>query len=101
MNVYIIFTIERKLILRIGTRCAINTYVDSSFGLYADGKSVTGLIIMIGEAPIFFETSKQKIITRLSTESELVGISDSLSQNLTCLLLSLVDLPFLARYIAL
>ena len=79
---YIHYTIDRKFILRIGTNCAIKTYVDSSFGLYSDGKSVTGLIIMIGRAPIFFKSSKQKIVTRSSTESELVGTSDSLSQIL-------------------
>ena len=56
------------------------SYVDSSFGLYADGKSVTGVLIMISNAPIFVKSSKQKIVTKSSTESELVGISDALSQ---------------------
>ena len=71
---YIYSTIEKKFILRIGADCTIKTYVDSSFGLYADGKSVT---IMLGPAPIFVKSSKQKIVTRSSTESELVGISDA------------------------
>ena len=79
---YLCYTIDKVFMLRIGEDYTINTYVDSSFGLYPDGKSVTGLIIMLGQAPIFVKSSKQKIVTRSSTEAELVGISDSLSQIL-------------------
>ena len=60
----------------------MRSYVDSSFGTYDDGKSVTGTVIFIGQAPVYFKSSKQKIVTRSSTEAELVGISDSLSQIL-------------------
>lgn len=77
---YLNFTKDRNLVLRIGDAVKIHAYVDSSFGLYADGKSVTGVVIMIGDAPIFVKSSKQKIVTKSSTESELVGISDALSQ---------------------
>jgi hypothetical protein len=45
-------------------------------------KSVTGVIIMIGRATVYVKSGKQKIITRSSTESELVGLSDALSQVL-------------------
>ena len=37
---------------------------------------------MLGDATIYVKLSKQKIVTRLSTELELVGISDALSQIL-------------------
>ena len=37
---------------------------------------------MLGDAVIHVKSSKQKIVTRSSTESELVAISDSLSQIL-------------------
>ena len=37
---------------------------------------------MLGRATIYVKSSKQKIVTRSSTESELVGISDALSQIL-------------------
>ena len=56
--------------------------VDSSFGTYEDMKSVTGTIIYLGEAPMYFKSSKQKVVTRSSTEAELIGISDALSQIL-------------------
>jgi hypothetical protein len=37
---------------------------------------------MLGDAMIYIKSGKQKTVTRSSTESELVGISDSLSQVL-------------------
>ena len=79
---YLSVTATQKLILRIGENVALRAYVDSSFGTYEDCKSVTGAVIMLGNAPVYFKSSKQKIVTRSSTEAELVGISDSLSQVL-------------------
>jgi hypothetical protein len=37
---------------------------------------------MLGDAMVYVKSGKQKIVTRSSTESELVGISDYLSQVL-------------------
>jgi hypothetical protein len=37
---------------------------------------------MLGNAPIYVKSGKQKIVTRSSTEAELVGITDSMSQVL-------------------
>jgi hypothetical protein len=48
----------------------------------SDGKSVTGVVIMLCNAPIYVKSGKQKIVTKSSTESEFVAISDSLSQIL-------------------
>jgi Reverse transcriptase (RNA-dependent DNA polymerase) len=76
---YLLNTINQKLILRIGNEMVLRAFVDASFGLYEDGKSVTGVVIMIGNAIICVKSGKQKILTRSSTESELVGISDALS----------------------
>lgn len=79
---YLLFSKARKMILRIGSDVALNSFVDSSFGLYEDGKSITGIAIRLGNATIYVKSGKQKIVTRSSTEAELVGISDSLSQVL-------------------
>ena len=43
---------------------------------------MTGIVLMLGDATRYVKSSKQKIVTRTSTESELVGISDALSQIL-------------------
>jgi hypothetical protein len=79
---YLSITLEQKLLLRIGAKLEVRAYVDSSFGTYMDCKSVTGTVIYLGEAPVYFKSSKQKVVTRSSTEAELIGISDALSQIL-------------------
>lgn len=61
------------LLLNVGEQA----YVDLSFGLYADGKSVTGIVIMLGNTTIYLKTGKQKVATRSSTKAELVGTSDA------------------------
>jgi hypothetical protein len=68
------------MILRIGPNLQLRAFVDASFGLYDDCKSVIGVVIMLGDATINAKSGKQKIVSCSSTESELVGISDSLSQ---------------------
>jgi hypothetical protein len=68
------------MILRIGPNLRLRAFVDASFYLFEDGKSVTGVVIMLGDAMIYLKSGKQKIVTRSSTESKLVGISDSFSQ---------------------
>jgi hypothetical protein len=79
---YLQFSRHHDFILCIGTECQLHAYIDSSFGVHEDGKSVTGIVIMLGKATIYVESGKQKIVTRSSTEAELIGMSDSLSQIL-------------------
>jgi len=63
--------------LGIVVRC----YVDAAYGLHDDGKSVTGSAIVIGDGgPVHAKSSKQKIVTKSSTEAEYVGTSDSINQ---------------------
>jgi hypothetical protein len=76
---YLLNTINQKLILRIGDKVVLRDFMDASLSLYEDGKSVTGIVIMIGNAIIYVKSGKLKIVTRPPTESELVGISDALS----------------------
>lgn len=79
---YLLLTRDQVLTLRIGSVLEIRAYVDASFGTYKDMKSVTGVVIKIGDATIYIKSGKQKIVTRSSTEAELVGLSDVLSQIL-------------------
>jgi hypothetical protein len=43
----------------------VNAYVDASFGVYKDMKSVTGVVIMIGAAKIYVKSGKQKLLPDL------------------------------------
>jgi hypothetical protein len=59
----------------------VRAYVDAAYGVHVDGKSHTGVSIVIGEAgPIFVRSSKQPIVAKSSTEAELIATSDSANQ---------------------
>jgi hypothetical protein len=60
----------------------VKAYIDAAYGVHMDGKSHTGVWIRIGHGAIFASSTKQKIVTKSSTEAELVGVSDALSQVL-------------------
>lgn len=59
-------------------------YVDAAFGCHSNGKSHTGLVIMFGGANVLSKSSKQKIVTKDSAESELVGLSDMMMPVMQC-----------------
>jgi hypothetical protein len=77
---YINSTKEMGMILQCTKDIAILVYADASYGVHADGKSHTGVYITLGRGGVFFRSTKQKIVTKSSTESELIGLSDSLGQ---------------------
>ena len=60
----------------------VKSYIDAAYGVHsASGKSHTGSVIMIGNrGPVYVSSSKQKIVTKSSTEAELVGLSDAATQ---------------------
>ena len=64
---------------QLGVR--VRAYIDAAYGVHEDGKSHTGCAIVIGEAGATFVLSgKQSIVTKSSTEAEMVATSDSCSQ---------------------
>ena len=54
-------------------------YIDAAYGVHADAKSHTGTVITLGQGPIFVKSSGQKLVSKSSTEAELIAMSDSLS----------------------
>ena len=81
---YLVGTPERGIVLRVGEQMSVRAYIDAAYGVHtASGKSHSGCVITLGEAgPVFVRSAKQKIVTKSSTESELVGLSDNASQAL-------------------
>lgn len=79
---YVRLTRDRGIVLRIGDEMVVRAYIDAAYGVHQDsGKSHTGCSIVLGEAgPLFAKSGKQKIVTKSSTEAELVGLSDTASQ---------------------
>ena len=60
----------------------IRAYIDASFAMNLDRKSTTGALILLGEALLWAKSTKQTIVTKSSTEAELVALSDMLSMVL-------------------
>jgi hypothetical protein len=61
----------------------VTVYIDASYGVHADGKSHTGSCIVVGRTgAVHCKSAKQQIVTKWSTEAELVALSDSASQGL-------------------
>ncbi|MEL7196301.1 MAG: reverse transcriptase domain-containing protein [Bacteroidota bacterium] len=58
----------------------VRSSVDAAYGVHPDMKGHTGSEISVGNGSVYSSSSKQKINTKSSTESELVGVSDALPQ---------------------
>lgn len=54
----------------------IELYADASHGIHQDGKGYSGISIMMNNSPIFVKSTKQKIVSLSSTESELICLSE-------------------------
>ena len=83
---YLNSTRERGIILRIGSdgpqgpkgAMMVHGLIDVAYGVHGDHKSHTGCVLRIrDQAVVYFRSAKQKIISKSSTEGELVGLSDS------------------------
>ena len=79
---YLNGTSNLGIILSADSPARIKAYVDASYGVHDDGKSHTGLMVSIGAGPISIKSSKQKIVTKSSTEAELISASDEASEAL-------------------
>jgi hypothetical protein len=79
---YLHSTANMPLTLSIDNLSVIKSWVDASYAIHKDMRSHTGGIIMMGKGTLYARSSKQKINTKSSTEAELVGASDFLSQTI-------------------
>jgi hypothetical protein len=57
-------------------------FVDAAFAVHADAKSHTGAGTSLGRGLFDCKSVKQRLVTKSSTEAELVGVSDYLSEVL-------------------
>jgi hypothetical protein len=56
----------------------VEAYIDAAFGGHADGKSQSGCVVTLGGTAVIEICRKQKIVSKDSTEAELVALSDLL-----------------------
>lgn len=67
----------KELELRIRNTSGVSAYADASYNLHKDSKGHSGFIIWYGGA-IFCRSTKQKMNTRSSTESEILAVYDNI-----------------------
>jgi hypothetical protein len=81
---YLNDTKERGIVLRPGKLgMAVRVFIDAAYGVHADGKSHTESCVVIGDSgAVRCKSGKQQIVSKSSTEAELVALSDSTSQGL-------------------
>jgi hypothetical protein len=81
---YINGTKVRGIVLRPGKDgIIVRVFIDAAYGVHADGKSHTGSCIIVGgTGAVHCKSGKQQIVTKSSTEAELVALSYSTSQGL-------------------
>ena len=70
-------TADDKLILRADSLHILKWFVDASFAVHPDFRSHTGIAFTLGKGCPSTKSGKQKLNTRSSTESELVGADDA------------------------
>ena len=73
---YLNGTRKKCLILRVDNLNVLKWYVDVSFAVHPDFKSHTGGILTMGHGALVSMSRKQKLNTRNTCESELVGADD-------------------------
>ena len=76
---YLNATVDLGIKLTSGAEPQLRAYIDASYGVHGDGKSHSGMTVTLGGGPIYVKSTKQKIVTKSSTESELVALSDGAS----------------------
>jgi len=79
---YLAGTKERGVVFRPGARgMQVRQFIDAAYGVHTDMKSASGGVTVIGDAgPNMTNACKQSIVTKSSTEAELVAASDLMNQ---------------------
>jgi hypothetical protein len=79
---YIKATSHLALTLEPEQRINVTAYIDASYGVHINGRSHTGSVITLGKGAVHSKSTKQKLVSKSSTEAELVALSDEASQVL-------------------
>jgi hypothetical protein len=79
---YLARTKKEVMHIWLGGEVDMEVYIDASFGIHQDGSSRTGMCVMLGGVAIGNWSMKQKLVTKSSTEAEVVALSDGLTSAL-------------------
>jgi hypothetical protein len=73
---YLQGTIDLPLILKADGSGKVRWWVDASYAVHHDMKGHTGGTMTLGQGSIYSTSTKQKLVSRSSTESEIIGVHD-------------------------
>jgi hypothetical protein len=79
---YLNGTKDLGLRLSANSMTLVDAYADASYAVHKDMKSQTGTVITFGQGAVYSKSTKQKLVSKSSTEAELIGLTDSMSQIL-------------------
>ena len=82
MMKYIQDTQYLPLILEDDDSGVLKWYIDGSFAIHNDMKSHTGINLTMGKGTIYGGSLKHKLNSKISTEAELISVSDGINQVL-------------------
>jgi hypothetical protein len=78
---YLNSTVDMPLVLAVDNTGKVRWWVDASYAVHVDMKSHTGAGSMsVGKGSLYSTSNKQKLVTRSSTEAEVVGAHDVMPQ---------------------
>jgi hypothetical protein len=81
---YLAGTCDKPLVLSCKSDPRIIAYIDASFGCHLDGMSHTGATLFVGQGCVQATSRKQEMVTKDSTEAELVALSDMIPSIELC-----------------
>jgi hypothetical protein len=79
---YLQSTIDLPLVLSADGTGVPRWHIDASYAVHADMKSHTGGAMTLGKGLVYSTSVKQKLMTRSSTEAEVVAVHDVMPQML-------------------
>ena len=79
---YLNGTKDMLITLGVEKPLVLHCYVNASYSVHRDGKSHSGGFTTLGRGAIRASSRKQTIVSKSSTEAEVVGMSDNTGDNL-------------------
>ncbi len=79
---YLHRTVHLSLTLDASEMTLVRWWVDASFTVHSDYKSHTGAVLSLGRGGVISMSRKQKLNTKSSTETEVIGVDDTSPQIL-------------------
>ena len=80
---YIVNTADLVMVFTPSVEMQVVSWVDASYAVHEDAKSHSGTVISAGlerGSPVFIRSRKQKLVSRSSTEAELIALHDASPQ---------------------